>query len=668
MGLETIHIKNYKCIQDYKINLKQMNLLLGENGSGKTNILSAISYFYANMISPHPSYDIFDDNNPLNDQVEITLTYDLGRLLMRSRKNQKEGKKTYQAYYKMMEGMSENHKFSLTMLQEKGGKITWTQSIDKRKIIYHMYPLYKLDTRKINLADWEELWKDIGDLIKPDSKESEVLHGNIKTAMQTGSVQLKSRLELLEEEFDCLQIKPVKFSVGEFAANMAQTYYGGRKFSYSDHGLNVFSDGTNSYNYIRLMLYVLSVMGRSKMKEPIFLMDEPELSLHYHLIDELADEIFICVDDITVLAATHSSRLVKNMLVKEQGNTTVYQVYKRGKYSHLCLLHMFSGVEKRERVFLTEHHANAFFAKLLILVEGETELELLSNSFLRILFPVLKEAEIIKGMSDKVIYRIVDTTARHYNVPMAALLDMDKILMWDATNNRMFWKKEYQFVSEREKYYYGSKREKTIPRRMRIKAMCSKCRFSYRLPFFGSEDYNYLELIRIIQKYYQNYNIFPVKTTIEGVLVNENNYQMVIQFLKNTEKYTGKWKSVENAFGLLYNETDKINFMRLLFHGKSDLLMKVDEICKYNTKIYQELKQALKSQAIGKTDWVSEWLKFYFANRTGIPIEKMTEKQFAKWCQDTEKRNKLRNKFSMDFFELFEFIVLISRLYRKNML
>ena len=79
-----------------------------------------------------------------------------------------------------------------------------------------MYPLYKLDTRKINLADWEELWKDIGDLIKPDSKESEALHGNIKTAMQTGSVQLKSRLELLEEELSNLVFRRIDQRVRKY--------------------------------------------------------------------------------------------------------------------------------------------------------------------------------------------------------------------------------------------------------------------------------------------------------------------------------------------------------------------------------------------------------------------------------------------------------------------
>ena len=138
---------------------------------------------------------------------------------------------------------------------------------------------------------------------------------------------------------------------------------------------------------------------------------------------------------------------------------------------------MFAKEEKRERYFLTEHHANAFFARILILVEGETELELLQNPYLRQLFPVLKQAEIIKGMSDKVIYRIVDTTTRHYNVPMASLLDMDKILEWDATRKRMDWKKDYQFA-DKESYYYGEKRIETVKRRKRIDAMCKKCCFA----------------------------------------------------------------------------------------------------------------------------------------------------------------------------------------------
>lgn len=640
-----------------------MTLLLGENGSGKTNILSAISYFYQNMISQKPSLEIFDENNPLNDQVEITLTYDLSKILMRSRKNKNGKKDKYQNYYNTIEGMSENGKISLTLSQIKGSRITWNHGIEKRKILYHMYPLYTLDAREINLVDWEELWKDIGDLIKPASTETDVMHNEITKVVETNGIQLKNRLALLDDAFACLQINPIKFSVSEFSADMAKMYYGGKDFSYNGHRLDSFSNGTNSYNYISLLLYVLSAMGRSKMKEPVLLMDEPEISLHFHMIDELSDILFACADDITVLAATHSPRFVKNILVKEQDNAAVYQVYKQEDYSQLCLLALFSKEEKRERYFLTEHHANAFFAKILILVEGETELELLQNPYLRILFPILKEAEIIKGMSNKVIYRIIDTTTRHYNVPMATLLDMDKILEWNVATRQITWKKEYQFVSEKEKYYYGDKRNTTVSHKKRIRAICDKCKFFYRLPFYASKDFNYNELIHTVQEYYQNYHIFPVKTTIEGVLITENNYSLIIKYLISI----GKWNDVEKAFNLLYNSTDKVNFLRLLFHGKSDFLLKTDAIIHNNIKLNPELKTALKEHAIGKTDWVSGWLQFYFSVKTKIPNEKMTLKQFEKWCENTDQKRLLEIQLVQDFPELVQFLDSIVQLYKKEM-
>lgn len=662
MGLEIIHIKNYKCIRDYKINLKQMNLLLGENGSGKTNILSAIDYFYGNMISQKISYDVFDENNPLNDQLEITLVYDLKKLLIRSRKNRKEGKIKYEKYYRAMERMADKGKVSLSLTQIKGGKITWNRSIEERKLLYHMYPLYKLDAREINLVDWEELWEDIGDLIKPDSKASEETQSEIMKVLNSDDGIWDKRLEMLGNIFDRLEIRPVKFSVKDFSANISKIYYEGKDFSYIGHRLDNFSNGTNSFNYISLMLHVLSAMGRSKMKEPILLMDEPEISLHFLMIDELSDEIFSCVNDITILAATHSPRFVKNVLVKENYNCTLYQVYKRNNYSQLCLLNMFSDDEKREKVFLTEHHVNAFFAKMIILVEGETELELLQNPYLRILFPILKQTEIIKGMSDKVIYRIVDTTTRHYNVPMIALVDMDKILQWDFEKKCMIWKTDYHFISEREKFYYGDRRNKTEFMRKRIQSMCNKCKFTYWLPFYACDDNNYIQLIQVIKEYHNIYNIFPLRTTIEGALINENNLSEILLYLS----HIGKKKSIETGFQKLFFYIDKINFIRLLFHGKSDLLLNTKGVLNLNTKIYPVLKNTLESNSIRKTDWVSEWIKFYFCIITQIPYEKMTESKFATWCAVGDNKKNLEERFSRDFSELTDFIKIVTHTYNNG--
>ena len=44
MPLTRLIIKNYKSIKNCDISLEKLNVLIGENGSGKTTILDAINY------------------------------------------------------------------------------------------------------------------------------------------------------------------------------------------------------------------------------------------------------------------------------------------------------------------------------------------------------------------------------------------------------------------------------------------------------------------------------------------------------------------------------------------------------------------------------------------------------------------------------------------------
>ena len=41
--IDKIHIKNFKSIVDLKLDLGRFNVIIGSNGSGKTNILEAIT-------------------------------------------------------------------------------------------------------------------------------------------------------------------------------------------------------------------------------------------------------------------------------------------------------------------------------------------------------------------------------------------------------------------------------------------------------------------------------------------------------------------------------------------------------------------------------------------------------------------------------------------------
>ena len=79
-------IKNYKCIKECNIDLSSISFLIGSNGTGKSTIIDAISYFYLNLTQNNISQEIFDKNNYFSNSVSITLIYDLRDIIKRARR------------------------------------------------------------------------------------------------------------------------------------------------------------------------------------------------------------------------------------------------------------------------------------------------------------------------------------------------------------------------------------------------------------------------------------------------------------------------------------------------------------------------------------------------------------------------------------------------------
>lgn len=73
MPLTRIKIENFKSIMYCDASLSGLNVLLGENGTGKTNILEAIYYFYQNLTDSCANTTVFDENNHFSNEVKITL-------------------------------------------------------------------------------------------------------------------------------------------------------------------------------------------------------------------------------------------------------------------------------------------------------------------------------------------------------------------------------------------------------------------------------------------------------------------------------------------------------------------------------------------------------------------------------------------------------------------
>ena len=96
-----------------------------------------------------------------------------------------------------------------------------------------------------------------------------------------------------------------------------------------------------AFNFTNLLFHILRLMAETKMKEPLVILDEPEISLHSHMIDELAEIFSQCRYDVRVLLATHSARLIRNILVQEGGENQLYRSTEEGRRRKSPVFQMF---------------------------------------------------------------------------------------------------------------------------------------------------------------------------------------------------------------------------------------------------------------------------------------------------------------------------------------
>ena len=112
-------------------------------------------------------------------------------------------------------------------------------------------------------------------------------------------------------------MKIMPFTPKEYASTISTLLFKGDVFSIRESGLDYMSNGTNAFNYTNLLIEILKLISEFKLKDPVVILDEPELSLHHKLIDQMTSRVLGCGSEIRFLIATHSPRLLKNVLKLE---------------------------------------------------------------------------------------------------------------------------------------------------------------------------------------------------------------------------------------------------------------------------------------------------------------------------------------------------------------
>lgn len=628
MGISYIEIKNCKSLLNINVDINSLTCLIGENGTGKSNFLKAISYFYENLTEINNESNLHDLNNPFSPFMEITIYFDFTNLLTIS-DNQFFAKFPFESddlnpLFKKILSLRENglldknNLLKVTLREYKNREILWNISYDLRAFVKHMFPLYIVNTRDINLTDWYNIWGVIGNLSKLNTHNKKKFDVDLE-ALLSGTFG-KNYTKVVNSVRSILQDNNLRIessSTSDMFGTLYQLQLGGVKFKYKNEELNLFSDGINSLNYLKLLISVVNKIAISKLMEPTILIDEPEISLYPKYLDEIAEVICSKPKKVNIFIVTHSPRLVKNIINSGVKNS-IYHSIILNNYTSFKKMSSFD--DPKQRFNLTELEASYYFSKGIVILEGISDLYVLKNKNVISLFPWLKQLDFYTLDSNTINLQLIHPDNKKIKIPYLVVLDLDQIIDYVDPKFVLYSKSKWfnplkdKKTFKREIYTFGQRRINTYHTNKRIKGIITHCHFTFNPDWGNTTDPLFYTLRTLIKEYCINYNIFLFNNTIEGALINGSNYNdVMIWFSTNFPRQ----KSIFDAFNLK-DEKEKLILLRLFFSGKFDNLNTLDEQYGKNESKLTDMQKAqkvkdLRNNLVGKTSgWIDSLLDYIF--------------------------------------------------------
>ncbi|MDE6501737.1 MAG: retron Eco8 family effector endonuclease [Ruminococcus sp.] len=629
--IKKISIQNFKSIENSKFvfnnDSKQIICLIGKNGSGKSNIFKAISYFFKYINKTYSEEKIIDNSNPYIQKCIISITFDIDLLSKKADKNEVlrkkfEDIKRYKFKYTNFT-LAFDSEIELKLIQYRDGTIKW--NINDKSIcntIKNVFPIYYIDTRHLDIYTWDKLWKIISDLSSAipqiTQEESEILLDETFKKIY-GEKYIHSK-EKVEGDFKKYGITLDKYNFDSKYKMTFSMRFGGEHFLIDGHSLDYYSDGTSSFNYLKLLISLIPKISELSCKYPIVLIDEPEIGLHNALITEFVDCLCDSINKNALsIISTHSSKLIADLSHRSFNNYSLYKVYKKGFSSVVNKMNTKWIDDSKHKVTIRE--TECYFSDNIVYVEGETEVQLFSHPKILELFDKLRKVHFYSFDSNDSRLRSVHSGIINLGIPYKIIVDMDKII--DYYNNMFCIKKELLVnplsnydEKKFEQYRFYSHKQSDIDLisiRNDIFKLKKK-QFSLKNNKNYIEDNDYNHLIDLIIKFSNYYNVIVNWSTIEGALIT---YENIDEFIKFTKTRPIKF---EKQHSIICNETDvkeKTVLMLGVYNGKSETFKKI----KLN-------KKDISIEANKTSGWVREWISYFFENKIDVlstPNEKRVE-------------------------------------------
>jgi len=209
---------------------------------------------------------------------------------------------------------------------------------------------------------------------------------------------------------------------------------------------------------------------------------------------------------------------------------------------------------------------------------------------------------------------------------------------------------------KRELFYYGEKRENTLELRAKIDNLINSKQYYFN-PYWGTvagNDKYFNDLLKKIKTYCLEYSVYPVSTTLEGMLINNKSFIYYIKwFIESNEGNKNKLTEILN--GISFEDTRTIvTICRLLQKGKYDNALTIEQLKRNrdeakitSNSIIDNKNKLINELATDKTQWIGDFLNHYQENVKRLTI------------------NEQRDRFKEDFPELNQIIHIIISLLDK---
>lgn len=654
MPITKIEIRNFRSIGHLKLDINgeipMLRCFIGKNGVGKSNILNAVRYYWENLYGPGRKYDVLDKVNPYNKRCTISITFDLKEFQIKIHGNQYLKKEFENLQEECKEEIQQP--LAIAMTQDRNGNISWDHSVRIRKIVKALFPLYYIDTRRLDLFTWEHLWGIISDLAStvPDEDDVSKINDILDAGFQTiyGEKYTKSK-NIVEKVFMENQISMDRYHYDSRFKNTFSMRFGGDQFNYGKRALSYYSDGSNSFMYLKLLLEFISQISDISCKSPVMLIDEPEIGLHSSKITELVKIIrHVLKKHITLLVNTHSPRLLES-IVNQRVAFEIYHVTKQKNYT-VCK-QMNKNLLLSGQHMITIMETSCYFADALLFVEGQSEVQLFNNERLAELFPFLEQIEVYSINSNDQLLRYVQPKDQNLGIPYLLMYDMDKIIkfyeargMYKAGVNGEPYNPLYVEKNKVDYWYHAPNTQYDML--LRHFRTLKKHVFRYKTDAAGKvlhyvEDNNFDKFITCVKRYCELFHLFIARTTIEGFVITESNIDKFAEFYRSQTKQIvllpdGTNKVIEKL-PKEFKHSDKKEcaaLVRVMFHGRGEL-----------SKNYSQIQ--LSGCKWDKTDrWIPAWLEYYFDHYLD-PLDTKEEKI---------------NQFKTDFPELDSALQMIRKM------